>query len=161
MAPRNIALIAFRNAATQRAHFAIFIPSATDQDTGTLIHVVGAPMAGYQLAFKRNYSIVSTNQQYTRHEIGQMTLDSTPKGAVEIAASQIRPPGINENFPAPVNDTTNKRCQEWTMEYVRHLVQLQYLDAGAIQIVQSKRNPPTHGIGLQPIGRGRGLGRDA
>ncbi|KAM5494888.1 hypothetical protein MaudMau93_000186 [Microsporum audouinii] len=148
MAPRNIALIAFRNAATQRAHFAIFIPSATDQDTGTLIHVVGAPMAGYQLAFKRNYSIVSTNQQYTRHEIGQIdsryivdaaddlrVIDSTPKGAVEIAASQIRPPGINENFLAPVNDTTNKRCQEWTMEYVRHLVQLQYLDAGAIQIV--------------------------
>ncbi|KAM5441476.1 hypothetical protein MferCBS31731_003547 [Microsporum ferrugineum] len=99
MAPRNIALIAFRNAATQRAHFAIFIPSATDQDTGTLIHVVGAPMAGYQLAFKRNYSIVSTNQQYTRHEIGRIdsryivdaaddlrVIDSTPKGAVEIAA---------------------------------------------------------------------------
>lgn len=44
------------------------------------------------------------------------------------------------------------------MEYVRHLVHLQYLDAGAIQIVQSKRDPPTHGVGLQPLGRGQELG---
>lgn len=45
------------------------------------------------------------------------------------------------------------------MEYVHRLVHLQYLDAGAIQIVQSKRDPPTHGVGLQPLGRGEGLGR--
>ncbi|KAM5457414.1 hypothetical protein MaudCBS49596_000609 [Microsporum audouinii] len=99
MAPRNIALIAFRNAATQRAHFAIFIPSATDQDTGTLIHVVGAPMAGYQLTVKRNYSIVSTNQQYIRHEIGQIDsryIVDAGDDLVEIAASQIRPPIGNQ-----------------------------------------------------------------
>lgn len=65
MASRTVSLIAYRNAATQRAHFAIFIPSAANQDLGTLIHVIGAPMAGYQLEFKRNYSLVLT-QQLTR-----------------------------------------------------------------------------------------------
>ncbi|EDN07708.1 hypothetical protein I7I51_04382 [Histoplasma capsulatum] len=87
--------------------------------------------------------------------------DSTPKGAVELAAGQVPPPRISQNFLGPVDDTSqirNKRCQEGTMEYVRHLVHLQYLDAGAIQIVQSKRDPPTHGIGLQPLGRGQELG---
>lgn len=44
------------------------------------------------------------------------------------------------------------------MEYVRHLVHLGYIGAGAIDIVQSKRDPPTHGVGLQPVGGGRGRG---
>lgn len=196
MASRTISLVTFRNSAYQRAHFGIFIPSVTDQDVGTLIHVVGAPMAGYQLEFKRNYSLKDTQQQYTRYDIGQLDSqyiedsaggalirDSVPKGAVEVAASQIPPPGISQNFLAPVNDvgksgifagsintrlanqvyvqTTNKRCQEWTMEYTRHLVQLGYLDVAAIQLVQSKRDPATHGIGLQPLGSGYGPSRDS
>lgn len=45
------------------------------------------------------------------------------------------------------------------MEYVRRLVHLGYIGADAIGIVQSKRDPPTHGVGLQPIGRGQGRGR--
>ncbi|EZF31562.1 hypothetical protein TMEN_2707 [Trichophyton mentagrophytes] len=174
MASRTISLVTFRNSAYQRAHFGIFIPSVTDQDVGTLIHVVGAPMAGYQLEFKRNYFLKDTQQQYTRYDIGQLDSryiedssggalirDSLPKGAVEVAASQVPPPGISQNFLAPVNDTTNKRCQEWTMEYTRHLVHLGYLEEEAIQLVQSKRDPATHGIGLQPLGRGSGLSRDS
>ncbi|EFR01908.1 hypothetical protein MGYG_04908 [Nannizzia gypsea CBS 118893] len=166
MTPRTISLVTFRNTAHQRAHFGIFIPSATDQDFGTLIHAVGAPMVGYQIEFKRNYALEDTQQQHTRYDIGQIDSkyiedttggeiirDSTPKGAVEVAASKIPPPRISQNFLAPVNDTTNKRCQEWTMEYVRHLVHLEYLEPEAIQIVQSKRDPPSHGIGLLPLVR--------
>lgn len=82
-----------------------------------------------------------------------MTTDSTPRGNIEVAASQVPTPGISQNFMAPVNDTTNKRCQEWTMEYVRHLVAKGLIGEDAIQIVQSKRDPPTHGIGLQPAVR--------
>jgi hypothetical protein len=47
------------------------------------------------------------------------------------------------------------------MEYVRRLVDLRYIGADAIEVVQSKRDPPTHGIGLQSIGRGRGRGGGA
>lgn len=42
-----------------------------------------------------------------------------------------------------LGQVNNKRCQEWTMEYVRHLVAKGIMGAGAIQIVQSKRDPPT------------------
>ena len=45
---------------------------------------------------------------------------------------------------------TNKRCQEWTMEYVRQLVSKRLISSEAIQRVQSKRDPPTHGVGIQP-----------
>jgi hypothetical protein len=36
------------------------------------------------------------------------------------------------------------------MEYIRHLVSKRLIEPEAIQIVQSRRDPPTHGIGLQP-----------
>ena len=95
--------------------------------------------------------------------------DYTPSGKLEIAASEVPTPGISENFLAPVNDvssnflelgnelltpnlcwkTTNKRCQEWTMEFIRHLVSKRLIDSEAIRIVQLKRDPPTHGIGLK------------
>jgi hypothetical protein len=39
------------------------------------------------------------------------------------------------------------------MEYVRHLVAKGLIGAEAIQVVQSKRDPPSHGIGLQPAGQ--------
>ena len=38
------------------------------------------------------------------------------------------------------------------MDYVRHLVSCGYLSYDAIQIVQSKRDPPNHGIGLKHVG---------
>lgn len=44
--------------------------------------------------------------------------------------------------------TTNKRCQEWTMEYVRHLVAKGLVDEKAIEVVQSERDSPAHGIGV-------------
>ena len=49
---------------------------------------------------------------------------------------------------------TNRRCQEWTMEYVRELVRTSYIGSEAIAAVNSQRDPPTHGIGLQPVKRG-------
>lgn len=119
MTTRTVSLISFRNASSQRAHFSIFIPSATDPRRGTLIHAVGAPMAGYVLEFKRNYSPVLTQQHHEIFPIGQvnsanivdfsgtaMTTDSTPRGDIEVAASQVPTPRISQNFMAPVNDVS-------------------------------------------------------
>lgn len=39
------------------------------------------------------------------------------------------------------------------MEYVRHLVARGLIDDEAIEIFQSKRDPPTHGIGLRSVTR--------
>ncbi|PLB37149.1 uncharacterized protein BDW47DRAFT_107469 [Aspergillus candidus] len=166
MTPRTIYLVSDRQASSQRAHFSLFVPSTADPTRGTIIQVIGAPMTGYALEFKRNHSPSSIQHSYETCPIGQVAsahiVDSThtaastdcePKGDIEIAAAQVPPPRISENFLAPVNDTTNKRCQEWTMEYIRHLVRKGLVDASAVEIVQSKRDPPGHGIGLQPAGR--------
>lgn len=37
------------------------------------------------------------------------------------------------------------------MEYVRYLVEKGYIGAEAVDIVQSQRDPPTHGIGLRAV----------
>lgn len=119
MAMRTVSLISFHNAPSQCAHFAIFILSATDPKRGTLIHAVSAPMAGYVLEFKQNYSPVLTQQHHKIFPIGQvhsaniidclgiaMMTDFTPRGNIEVTASQVPTPWISQNFMAPVNDVS-------------------------------------------------------
>ncbi|BCR88852.1 uncharacterized protein ACHE_50050A [Aspergillus chevalieri] len=166
MPTRTIFLLSSRNAPFQRMHFAIFIPSPTSPNAGrgTLINVVGAPMAGYKLEFERNH-VPASRQHYQHYElfpIGEVnvqhivdsedevhSVDDSPRGEIEIVATQVKQPGISENFLAPVNDTTNRRCQEWTMDYVRHLVKKGIIGEEAVEIVQGRRDPPEHGIGLK------------
>ena len=45
--------------------------------------------------------------------------------------------------------TKDVRSGPW--EYVRHLIPKGYIGVQAIQIVQSKRDPETHGIGLRRV----------
>ena len=52
--------------------------------------------------------------------------------------------------------TINKGCQEWTVKDVRHLIDLKYIREEAIEAVQAKHDPPTHGINLQPVDGDRG-----
>ncbi|EAS32418.3 uncharacterized protein CIMG_03442 [Coccidioides immitis RS] len=126
-------------------------------------------MAGYRLEFKQNYAINLTLQLYTRLAIRQLSThhsrfgfsgllvtDSSPKCTIEVAVTQIPPPAISQNFLAPVNDTTNRRCQEWTMDYVCCLVHHQYINENVIQIVQSACDSPNHGVGLNLVGGGCG-----
>lgn len=120
MAPRTIYLVSFRPSKTQRAHFGIWVPSVAKLEIGTLIHVVGAPMAGFSLQFKRSYNLELTKQEYELWPIGEVdsthfversnetfTTDTNPRGDLEIAATQVRPPGISQNFMAPVNDVSS------------------------------------------------------
>lgn len=104
-------------------HFAIFIPSPTSPNAGrgTLINVVGAPMAGYKLEFERNH-VPASRQHYQHYElfpIGEVnvqhivdsedevhSVDDSPRGEIEIVATQVKQPGISENFLAPVNDVS-------------------------------------------------------
>lgn len=118
MASRTIYLVTSRNVPSQRAHFAIFVPSKTLPDQGTLIQAVGAPMTGYILEFKRNYSPFEDSlERYTLFPIGEVdsshiadpldekkTSDATPRDNIEAAATQIPTPGLSDNFLAPVND---------------------------------------------------------
>lgn len=117
MAPRTISLVSYRSTPSQRAHFGIFVPSA-DEGVGTLIQVVGAPMVGYVLEFKRNYCPDLTQRANSLFALGQVDsanivdsdspvkefVDTILNGNIEIAASEVQPPRISENFMAPVND---------------------------------------------------------
>ncbi|KAL5333727.1 hypothetical protein BJX70DRAFT_391966 [Aspergillus crustosus] len=113
MAPRTISLLSIRPAPSQRAHFAIFVPSPSHPETGSLINVVGAPMLGFMHEFERNYT-----------------------------------PSKDIIYPF---ETTNRRCQEWTIDYVRALVAKGYIGEDAIETARSKRDPPGHGVGLRPV----------
>ncbi len=39
------------------------------------------------------------------------------------------------------------------MDFVRRLVELNYVTSDAVQVVQSYRGAPHHGIALQPVNR--------
>ncbi|KNG80395.1 hypothetical protein ANOM_011126 [Aspergillus nomiae NRRL 13137] len=135
MAPRDIFLVSIRRTTNIRAHFATWVPSASDPEKGRLIEFVGTPMEGFKHQFRRGHAPTPISK----------------KGDLETTACQVPAPRASENFMAPVNDTTNKRCQEWIMEYVRLLVDKGYIDAEAIDVANSNRDPPTHGIGLRPV----------
>ncbi|KAF1359465.1 hypothetical protein EJ07DRAFT_166039 [Lizonia empirigonia] len=162
MATRTIFLIIYPGQPGQRAHFGIWVPYQESGSTGTVIHVVGAPMVGFALEFKRAYSPTETKRRLQLVPIGSVDAqnvhdysgergeDITPRGNLELVAAQVQPPRASANFREPVNDTTNRRCQEWTMDYVRRLVTVGYIDEAAIATVQSRRDAPNVGIGLRP-----------
>ncbi|KAL2827407.1 hypothetical protein BDW59DRAFT_57240 [Aspergillus cavernicola] len=141
MSSRTIYLITSRVSSRQRAHFAVFVPSATDLQTGSLINVVGAPMIGFAHEFKPGYSPSHSTEPYEIYPIGQVDSshivdwpdgmcrrDTSPAGDIEVTAFQVPAPRISQDFMAPVNDTTKRRCQEWTMDYIRHLVAKGYIE---------------------------------
>lgn len=117
MTPRTVSLVSYRSTPSQRAHFGVFVLSA-DEAVGTLIQVVGAPMVGYVLEFKRNYCPDLTQRANSLFALGQVDsanivdsdtpvkefVDTIPNGNIEIAASEVQPPRISEDFMAPVND---------------------------------------------------------
>jgi len=116
-------------------------------------------MAGYMLEFKRNYSPTMTQERHEMYPIGEVlannivdstdnerSRDNKPRDNLEREAARVPPPRISENFRAPVNNTTNRRCQEWTTDYMRLLVDDGIVAEGAFDIVQNKRDPPSHGI---------------
>lgn len=122
MPTRTIYLTKSRTSRSQRAHFAIFVPSPSTLSKGTLINAVGAPMAGYILEFKRNDVPAATQQERCEFfAIGEVdsshivdaaaddevaSTDSAPRGELEMAAARVRTPGVSEKFMAPVNDVS-------------------------------------------------------
>ena len=129
MSPRPIWLAKFRNALSQRVHFAIWVPSADDaskdpndrssQSKGTLINVVGTPMTGYAHEVKKNYICTEASDLERLVRIGFADLaDGTQESSehrsvteqLEAVAMQIPPPSTSENFLAPVNNVSDFRC---------------------------------------------------
>lgn len=77
---------------------------------GTLINVVGAPVAGYKLEFERNH-VPSAIKHFELFPIGDVdtehivdstddkhSIDDVPRGRVESLAVQVKPPGVSRNY---------------------------------------------------------------
>lgn len=101
MSNRHVHLLKYRRITTQRGHFALYFPDDDFPGVGTLIHVVGAPMAGFQLEIKNPHNLAITTQMYTSRELGQVPASSVRN--IEQLASTVRPPGISQNFMGPVD----------------------------------------------------------
>ena len=153
MQPGKIDLIQYRQISWQRAHFAIYVhnpaSSAAQADTVTLINVVGNPINGFVHEIKPDYHLTS---EPLKHETTYLTtIDLSHIDAMIKVAQGIEPPKRSEDFLAPVDGVKNRRCQEWMMEYVQALVKQDLVDEDVVRIVQSKRDPPDHGIGLRQV----------
>jgi hypothetical protein len=134
MARRDVYLAKSRPSSRMRAHFGILIPNEKTPPEalhlhtshveapaflGTIIHVVGAPMAGFCLEFKRNFDanrdqdlkevirIGSIDETHVADPpVTDFSRDEKPICALEVAATKIPPPKKSENFLAPVNDVS-------------------------------------------------------
>ncbi|CAK4034525.1 Hypothetical predicted protein [Lecanosticta acicola] len=166
-----------RPAASQRAHFAIFVPDFASrhldpsrEGKGLLIHVVGAPMVGFQHEIAKGHSCAEAKRECVK--LGEVNCGGGGGGGeeervaggeeeeeelllllLERIALGIRPPGISGNFLGPVDGVKNRRCQEWTMDFLRVLVEKGILGTEALEIAQERRDSPTHGIGLRRVPR--------
>ncbi|RMZ81399.1 hypothetical protein DV738_g2283, partial [Chaetothyriales sp. CBS 135597] len=149
MAGKTVYLLKSSQSPSQRGHFALYIPEDAFPGRGTLINVVGTPMTGFQLETKSDHDPGATQEPYESFSLGQVP-EASVATMLQLAGT-VRPPGISQNFMAPVDGVNNRRCQEWTTDFVKLLVDRQHLDESANQIIQAARDPPTWGIGLNPV----------
>lgn len=129
MTYRSVYLAKYRGSASQRAHFAIFVPNAADSNKdlsrefrsssckGTIIHVVGEPvMNGYALEFKRNYECSTSRDLQEMILLGYVdsaTLynpsyskfmkENHPRERLEREAAMVPPPPGGQNIRAPID----------------------------------------------------------
>lgn len=101
MSYSHVYLIKYRPVALQRAHIAIYVPDKDFPGAGTLVHVMGAPMTGFHLEIRKPYNLATTAQSYVFRELAQVPASSVQY--IEQLASTVRPPGISQNFMAPVD----------------------------------------------------------
>ncbi|KAF7195059.1 hypothetical protein HII31_03527 [Pseudocercospora fuligena] len=169
---RSLYLAKSRISPSQRAHFGIFYPHGNEPDhnleeayssppcKGTIIHVVGEPlMSGFTLQFKRNCDEASLPDLKELIFLGStessqlfFPKDETyieediPRSSIERAATLISPPPKGQNLRLPIDGIKTKRCQEWTIEYIHSLIDLNLIDKSAHNIAEAHRDPPSHGI---------------
>ncbi|KAF2111178.1 hypothetical protein BDV96DRAFT_603302 [Lophiotrema nucula] len=106
-------LMIFRRSANERAHFGIYFPTAKGAQKGTLIHVVGLPMAGFDHEFKRGYNPLGSMENLTHWPAeatkvapwsGEAIIEDVARNNVESVTLQVEAPRKSQNFLAPVND---------------------------------------------------------
>ncbi|KAF4553642.1 Hypothetical protein D9617_6g093730 [Elsinoe fawcettii] len=166
-------LLKFQPAPRQRHHFAIFIPykSCAGADPrasgatckGTQIHVVGTPMGGFIHEFKRDFDCTASNSCVKAVRLGDMDAaladehnggyvkEDRPRSQIDRLALTVQPPRGGQVATEPVDGDKNRRCQEWTMDFLAAVVRKGWLTQRAVDAAQAERDPPEFGVGLRPV----------
>jgi hypothetical protein len=128
MPSRRFYLAKYRRSSNQRWHFSIFIPNANYnhvdlsrnpnevQCKGTIIHVVGEPVGGYSLQFKRNYECKDSQQLQEMVLLGQVDdsivfnptdtrflTEVSTRARIDKEAAAVLPPSGHQDVRAPVD----------------------------------------------------------
>lgn len=98
----------------RRSHVGLWSPYHNGNGRGTVIHVVGAPMVGFFLEFKRCYDPETTSRKVQLVALGTVAaqlvhdaddgplrIDTTPMSELEALAATVKPPGVSRNLLAP------------------------------------------------------------
>ncbi|KAK6496157.1 hypothetical protein TWF481_002181 [Arthrobotrys musiformis] len=157
--PRVVYLIVYHTGSKgAAAHWALYVPSAANENVGKVIHVTGSPLHGYTRQFRCNYDLGKTKSYYecislgavspngvrdvTKYSDNKTSVDNptTYTDNLEKVALQVPAPGRLAGFN-PLRGTTpgNGDCQYWLDQYVRALVAEGILESSAVDAL---RNAP-------------------
>ncbi|CAG7555714.1 unnamed protein product [Fusarium equiseti] len=166
MPQTSVYLAKFSSGPSKRSHFGIFFPNPdydrvdlpndfrSQATVGIQIHVVGEPlMAGYMLEMKRHFDIqndrelkalvplgsIDSSNLHRDESLDTMIRDYVPKSIVERLADSVPPPPRGQDVRAPIDGVNTKRCQEWTMEFLKLLTQKGLISPEAVGIAQGER----------------------
>ncbi|KAH6645233.1 hypothetical protein BKA67DRAFT_665069 [Truncatella angustata] len=152
MTPRSVYLAMYRGSASQRAHFALFIPNATDDRSnisqdfrsisckGIIIHVVGEPvMNGYTHEFKRNYETNTSRDLQELVLLGQVDSVNLYDPPNNVFVKGVR---ISE-LQSTVLTLSGVKSGLWS---THRLLDRGLISPSAVDTAQNQRNPPKHGV---------------
>ncbi|KAK0716882.1 hypothetical protein B0T26DRAFT_646469 [Lasiosphaeria miniovina] len=151
---RKAYLVAFLPSPMFPAHWALWIPSATDQQAGTLINVRGDPRNGFAHEFERGFRPRSCESRPLLLELGTITdhgavvpdgptvpsIDIAASNDVEHLALSIPPPSPSLT-PAGSNPrrarVAIRNCQTWLHQLVDGMIEHAFIDSAAKEILNS------------------------
>jgi hypothetical protein len=103
------------------AHWALFLPSASDPKLGTRIHADGSPAIGFEVLIEEDYDLKECTQSWNVFELGTVDV-----GGLMGAVRSVEAPGkslraVGDEKDGEVSRAVGKRGQEgcWLMRAYR------------------------------------------
>ncbi|KAF2225527.1 hypothetical protein BDZ85DRAFT_316700 [Elsinoe ampelina] len=163
---------------SQRRHFGVFIPypshahhDPNDKTTpilGCQMHVIGNPMSGFVHEFKRAFNPFAEGEKCEKLVLlgyingslcsdghnggGEVVRERVPRSGVEREAVGVEAPRGGQDVLERVDGVKNRRCQEWTMEFLKRLVVKGWVEGDVVEVAEGERDEPGFGVGLRKVG---------
>jgi len=158
---RKVFIISYNAGGLFEDHWGLWIPSAANPDIGTIIHVKGDSLKGFELEFKRNYNRTITSAIYIPYEIadvdpkyivdtkgdGKPFADTIAHDKIEQQALLIPAPPKSLKPAGSGEKAEIKNCQTWMYELVNALIADEIFPPSALTKLntvpkKSPRKPP-------------------